>query len=375
MAAAGANVAKNVDAAAEVMLADEIVAFQLEEQSYKHQQALDVLRRDKLSLSKDLKRALADQDALRNSLDLVTRVEDGHNKPPAWAAPKVNPRANKAIPTLLLSDLHLDEVVDPSEMDGLNAYNREIAEMRLMRTFEKAIVTTRDHMAGVKYDGFNLLLAGDNISGFIHEELAESNEATIPATVDYWLNPLAAGIGMLADQFGKVHIAGVVGNHGRLTRKPRMKRRAQDNIDWLIYKMLKRDFRNDSRITWQIPDSTDVMVNTYSTKLLLTHGDQASGGGGVAGMLAPLTMMHYRKAKRHMETDSRFDWMACGHWHSYWHGRGLIVNGSTKGLDEYALIGNFSYEEPKQAMWLTTPEHGITYSWPIFCQDRKKEGW
>lgn len=368
--------AGKVNPAEQVMLADEIAAFELEQQAYKHTQDQERLKRQVLTLKKDLSRALSDQDQMRASLDLITTIEGAHEKPPAWAQPKTsNRQINKGIPTLLLSDLHLDEIVDPSEMDGLNAYNREIAEARLMKTFEKAIITTRDYMTGVKWDGIYLLLAGDNISGFIHEELSETNEGTVPATVEYWLDPLAAGIGMLADHYGKVHIAAVVGNHGRLTRKPRAKRRVQDNIDWLIAKMLTRDFRKDDRITWQVPDSPDCMVSAYDTKFLLTHGDQFRGGSGIAGALSPLMIGHARKVRRNMAVDKPFDHLVMGHWHTYWSGKGIIVNGSTKGYDEYAALGNFDYEVPKQAMWITTPEHGVTFSWPILCQDRKKEKW
>jgi hypothetical protein len=64
-----------------------------------------------------------------------------------------------------------------------------------------------------------------------------------------------------------------------------------------------------------------------------------------------------------------------GHWHQYLPSPSLIVNGSMKGLDEYAFINNFGHEVPQQAMAIITPEHGITVQAPIFCQNRKKEGW
>ena len=40
-------------------------------------------------------------------------------------------------PWLMLSDLHLDEVVAPAEIGYANAYNRKIAERRLQATFTK----------------------------------------------------------------------------------------------------------------------------------------------------------------------------------------------------------------------------------------------
>ena len=72
-----------------------------------------------------------------------------------------------------------------------------------------------------------------------------------------------------------------------------------------------------------------------------------------------------------------FDTIVCGHWHQLIlaPSQGVIVNGSLKGLDEYAAISNFAPERPQQAMWVTTPEYGVTFTAPVFCADRKKEGW
>lgn len=347
-----------------------------DEVKYRSAAEYERLKRKAAAVAKELRDTLEERDKLQVALDLVTTIENSHTKPPAWASPDRPTSPRTGIPTLMLSDLHLDEVVDPDEVEGLNAYNRDIAEMRLERTFKKAIETTRDYLSGVSYEGIYLFMGGDMISGWIHEELTETNDDTVPGTVAYWLDPLSAGISMLKEEFGKVHIAGVVGNHGRTTKKPRAKKRVRDNIDWLIYKLLMRDFRNDEDVTWQIPESADCMVPIYDTNFLMTHGDQFRGGSGIAGALSPLMLGQHRKARRQMILDRPFDHLVMGHWHMYWAGRGLLVNGSTKGIDEYAYQGNFDYDPPKQAMWLTTPEHGVTYSWPIFsAESRKKEGW
>ena len=55
--------------------------------------------------------------------------------------------------------------------------------------------------------------------------------------------------------------------------------------------------------------------------------------------------------------------------------QGLIVNGSLKGYDEYASVSNFRPERPQQALWLVTPENGISVSAPVLVADRKKEKW
>jgi hypothetical protein len=61
-----------------------------------------------------------------------------------------------------------------------------------------------------------------------------------------------------------------------------------------------------------------------------------------------------------------------GHWHQCLHLGRVIVNGSLVGYNEYAYQGNFPFEAPKQALWLTHPEHGITFSMPIRVEDEKE---
>jgi hypothetical protein len=53
----------------------------------------------------------------------------------------------------------------------------------------------------------------------------------------------------------------------------------------------------------------------------------------------------------------------------------VLINGSLKGYDEYAWNNSFSFEQPQQALFLVTPEHGASFHMPIRCMDRKAEGW
>jgi hypothetical protein len=73
-----------------------------------------------------------------------------------------------------------------------------------------------------------------------------------------------------------------------------------------------------------------------------------------------------------------YDTMIVGHFHTYIHTRTLIVNGSLKGMDEYAYTNNFSFEEPQQALWLNHPRHGITFRMPVNCEQgavKAKTNW
>ena len=190
------------------------------------------------------------------------------------------PKKSSATVLAMLSDLHLDETVDLDEMGGANKYDRRIAEMRLKKFVEKVIELSDSYIAGVDIDGLCLLLGGDLVSGDIHDELAQSNEGVSGIdTCVYWSPIIASCVSTLADHFGKVHVSAVVGNHGRQTRKPRMKGRVRDNLDYLLSTMVSNHLASDKRVTWDIPDTADCLVTVYETKILLTHGDQIRGGG------------------------------------------------------------------------------------------------
>ena len=247
--------------------------------------------------------------------------------------------------------------------------------MRLQKWTENVIKVSRHYLSGVTYDGVFLILGGDIFSGDIHEELHDTNASTMLDSLLYWSEQLTASISLLAEEFGKVHITSVVGNHGRTTRKPRMKLRVKTNYDWLVTKMIERYFEKDNRVTFQIPEGADSLVSIYGYGQLITHGDQASGGGGIGGIWPPIMRLRARKAQRYLATESNFQTMWCGHWHQLVQTPSLIINGSLKGVDEYAFINNFSFEQPQQALAVITPERGITIQAPIFCADRKAEGW
>jgi len=324
----------------------------------------------------DVSRLKSDNEALQSRVDLLERIDCIVPEPPKWTQPKASKGAlHQGMPSLLLSDSHWDEIVKLEEVEGVNKYDREIAILRLKKTLSGTIDVLRNYFSGLKYEGMTLLLGGDHFSGNIHEELQQTNEDTIYGSLDFWSDQLAAFIGSLADEFGKLHIAGVVGNHGRNTRKPRAKLRVRDNLDWLLFRIVARAFKDDPRITWQIPESADCNVKLYNTTYRLTHGDQFRGGSGIAGMLSPLMLGSYRKTRRQMTLKNLFEWLVICHWHQYWVGKGIIVNGSLKGYDEYSYLSNFDFERPTQAVWVTTPENGMTFPAGIFADDRCAEGW
>ena len=138
--------------------------------------------------------------------------------------------------------------------------------------------------------------------------------------------------------------------------------------------MLAREFANDKRVTVLVSDGTDVNYSIYGHKYLLTHGDQFSGGDSIIGAIGPVTRGDSKKRNRESQIGRPYDTLICGHFHQLVIMKKIIINGSLKGYDEYAYAHNFPFEQPQQAMWLTHPEHGITFNMPIFTERTKKDG-
>lgn len=288
---------------------------------------------------------------------------------PKWV---LEPNIHKnweAVPTLFLSDLHWGEVVDPSQIGGANEYNLNIASTR-MKTVVNTTMQLLDIIDG-EYPGIVLAVGGDLVSGDIHEELMATNEAEImPIFMDLY-GVMIWVIQKLADEYGQVFIPWVAGNHGRDTVKIRAKGRNFTNFDWLMGCLLEKHFENDDRITFQISNGSDTLYRIYGVRYLLTHGDQFRGGDGMIGALGPIIRGDHKKRSRNNQIDMGYDVLLLGHWHQLIQMQRLIVNGSTKGYDEYAYANNFPYEPPRQALWLTHADHGIIMSMPVNAEKHK----
>jgi transposase/predicted phosphodiesterase len=331
-------------------------------------------------LQKELKRAQAtsaDAAALKEILGTARAKLDKTPVPP-WTVKPIAAASAPGVPLLFLSDLHWGEVVFPTQLGGVNQYNLEIAHKRMDYTIETAIHLLEILDREMRYPGIVAALGGDMISGDIHEELATTNDLPTMPTVLNLRDKLIGALKRLADEFKRVFVPAVSGNHGRNTKKIQAKNRNHTSFDWLLYNLIAHDLRDDPRITFQIPDASDALFRVHNTRFLLTHGDQFRGGDGIIGPLGPLTRGNQKKLARNTAIDQTYDVMMCGHWHQYIHNERLIVNGSMKGYDEFAFTSNFGFEMPRQALFVVHERYGITFRMPVLCEkpsDRPKTGW
>lgn len=309
---------------------------------------------------------LTDEAVKREILKLADEVVE----PPDWLTDtKRASSKGPGVPTVIASDWHWGEVVDPQQVQGINRYNLEIARDRARTFVTHTIDILKRHMVSPDYPGIVFALGGDMVSGTIHDELTITNERPImPCVVDL-VGVLTWAIETFAEEFGNVFLPCVTGNHGRTTIKIPAKQRAHTSFDWLIYAMLQKRFEKDKRIRFQIPAGTDALYQVYGHRYLLTHGDKLGrGGDGIIGALGPILRGDTKRRARNAQIDRGYDTLVIGHWHQLIQLQRVIVNGSLIGYNEYAAQEAFPYEPPRQALWVTHPTHGITFSAPVLVQ-------
>lgn len=305
-------------------------------------------------------------------------------KPPQWLTKKTK-RGAPGVPVVVWSDFHWGEVISREQVGGVNEFNRAIARKRFRTLVEKTIALTKSHMVKPNYPGIVVCLGGDMIGGAIHEELAETNDGTVQQAVLECEEHLIAGLTQLADQFGRVFVPCVPGNHARDTHKPRKKNYVFHTYEWSMYCRLERHFRGDRRIQFSIPSEADCHFVVAGHRFMLTHGDNLGvrGGDGQIGSLGPIVRGTIKVGRNQAQIGRDFDTLIICHWHTYCprsDAAPVIVNGTLKGFDEYAHLGlRVPYSRPTQALFFCHPEYGITCQWPIFLEKKqqslKKSAW
>ena len=325
-------------------------------------------RREESATRRLLKETQGQLVDLERKVDLLTALDSVKVSPAPWAKDRKSAKAHHGIANLLLSDLHLDEVVNPVEMRHKNAYDRRIALMRLQSTVANTIKMARDYISGIQFDGLTVWANGDWVNGNIHEKGEGTNEgADVIDTVDYWVDHMVTSLDRLAASGG--------GNHGRSQRKPPTKGAVRSNFDWLLMRIVWRELRSDERFTWNLSEALDVREIQYDHRYFMVHGDDFQGGDQIAGAVRPVMMGDYRTLAMEIVDGEPYDTMIVGHFHQYTTLPRAIINGSLVGYDEFAKRKKFRPEAPKQAFWVTTPENGPSFHLPILSMDRDAEGW
>lgn len=316
----------------------------------------------------DLRRQLAQHAeviaALEEQLGVASALRKAARKPAGEL--RVVARgggASQAAAVVCLSDWHVEETVDSAAVNGLNSYDMGVADARIASTFRSIMRLVEIERHGTDIDTLVLHLGGDLMSGYIHDELAESNSLSPSETVLWLLPRLRAGIEALRKDggFTRIVVPCSYGNHGRTTIKPRVSTGASNSYEWLLYRVLAESITEG--VEWHVADGYHVYVDVYDRALRFHHGDAIGFQGGVGGITIPVNkkIAEWNKAR-----PAYLD--VFGHHHTSLAGKNFVSNGSLIGYGPYSVKIGAAYEAPSQTLFLLDAKRGRTAVWPILVE-------
>lgn len=264
------------------------------------------------------------------------------------------------------SDWHVGEVVRAATVSGLNAYNPGVAEGRARRFFEGIawLITEQRRMFDIR--DLDLDLLGDFISGHIHQELIMANSMTPIEEAMLAQDMLEEGIRYLLDNVPdlRIRVPCCHGNHDRTTQKTWVGGLARMSHTWQMYHALRKTFRAEPRVQFQVAEGAHMTVEVYGWRKHLHHGDSVKSQGGIGGVDVPLNRAAGRWREKY-----KAHWSEVGHFHQLQIGRQVVRNGSLIGYSTYAeWLAAAAAEAAMQAFYLVDNKRGMAQATPLWVE-------
>lgn len=314
-------------------------------------------------LRKEKTRLLTKLGAAEDLRDSVFGLQVADFGAPRWPAAKSVKAADRLHkPILFTSDFQYGEVVRADEMDGMNAFNKVIFAERYARMIDKTVKWSdaiADGWGALYSEGMIYLRGGDAISGEIHDELRETNDASVRGALLELAIHEVDGIRRLKERFGHVHVISIPGNHGRVTVKPRHKRYVDLNFETILADLIQAKCERDPAVTFETPASGFAYFDAAGWAFEMRHGDRmgAGGGTGFIGASAPITKGHLRTRLAAATTGKMVDFVLTGHLHTSMKLPRGFANGCMPGYNEFARSFNLDPDAAKQWLIFASPRH------------------
>jgi hypothetical protein len=317
--------------------------------------------------------------ALRSErAELLQRLADAERRAQFWADVHASPippdiprrefgsGLREGCAVAMLSDAHIEEYVNPEKVADRNEYTLEISEKRMMRFFEGVRWLTDFQRQSWAVRDVLLWLGGDLQTGFIHDELVETNGCHPTEAILTLRRRLRSGINLLLDDplTERLIIPCSFGNHGRIGIRKRIKTGAENSFEWLLYNILAEDYADEPRVRFEVTRSAHQYVTAFDRTLHFHHGDSVTYWGGVGGLTIPLN-----KRVPKWENVKDADLHHIGHFHQLTDLGRTLVNGSVIGYTEYAYEIGADFERPQQCFYLLDSKRGKCNVTPIWVDE------
>ena len=255
------------------------------------------------------------------------------------ALPKLTPESvkiyepeEKAEAVLLFSDLHIGALVD----NFFNKYNVEIARRRVREVIRQTIQYCKD----TRVKKLHVLNLGDLIENDLHITARLNQEIDAVEQTMVASEIMAEALVELTNNIPVVTYRSCLDNHSRYTADIKQSKDEESLvklIDWYLEERLK-----DTGLVFE-HDNLDGHIGIFTLnngeKFVFAHGHEI----GVNESVQKYTAATYSYVR----------YIALGHWHSTrmktFMNSKVFVNGSIKGLDEYAEKHGL-FGEPEQTL-------------------------
>lgn len=283
---------------------------------------------------------------------------------PCVIEPRHGSGTSEATVVVLASDWHVEELVDPSTVSGLNSYNLDTADARIKTFFTATARLTALLQKDVKIETMVMGLLGDFISGDIHEEISEVCQLPPMEAVVFAQDRLIGGIDFLLNHTKlNLHFKCHSGNHGRTTKTTRFAMENGHSLEYLMYRHLAAYYRGEKRVSFDVAEGPHSYATIYGTEMRFQHGHMVKYGGGVGGIYIPVN-----KAIAQWNQGRAADLDVFGHFHTQVDGNIFNANGSMIGYNTFALSIKAPFDVPKQTLFLLDKKRGKTCVWPILFE-------
>lgn len=305
--------------------------------------------------------ACAEIDAWERRWEVCSGL--GQVTPLAIPRPKQS-QSSATAAILVLTDWHAEEDIDPKTCNGLNKFTPTICEQRAHRAVAKCLEVMDAWRRTWPIDELVVATLGDFITGYIHEELEESNHMS-PTEATIFCEKLLADSLVTLRKETKLPIRVVTchGNHGRTTRKKRIKTGHLNSYEWMMYHFLAKDLRSEAGITFQIADGYHNILDIKGHAVRFHHGDAIRYQGGIGGISIPVN-----KAIAAWNKSKTASLDVFGHWHQSLDEWRWVSCGCLCGYSDFSVEIKADYQPPTQTLILMTKDHGKIAALPLFLE-------
>ena len=237
------------------------------------------------ALKADVQKYKRENKALKLKANKVDRLVEAYSRsrPPREPIPpkEIKSEGHKQVLITCSGDEHISAMLEYERLHGLNQYNLGIARRRMLYTAELAGAYVMHYWKEKNITRIVDINFGDKFQGTIHDAEA-TNECEQSDAVIHWLNTKTDCYDMILRQCPHVRITSVhlTGNHSRRS-KDRDVDRPKNHDDYLSAKFLERDFRNEPRVEFVVPNSYWQTLNINGHAFICTHGQFIKSWAGI----------------------------------------------------------------------------------------------